>query len=557
MEVSPINVAWSHFAVNNLRYRNADLSIVWDDPADGITRYAGVPQGYSIYLNGTRAATVNQLVPFTYNPATGAVSTSGTVAFSTAISGIQSPTQVVHTDARTVDIFAKAGADLTANLTNLAAGATASASFTGSGASTAGAIDGFPINEPFWGAGGSPNAQDWYEVNFGQTRAFDEVRLYFKDSRPASTTYRAPSSYNIQFLNGSTWTTVGGQVKSPAAPRANYNLVTFPAVSAQRVRVLATNASGAKTGLTEIKIFNRGGTQPPPPPPPSGNLALSATPSASYTSPWESVLAINDGIDPPSSNDTVNPRWGTWPNTGEQWALLTWPSAVTLNSADVYFFDDGQGIDLPASWRLQSWNGSAYVDVAGASGYPVVANQYNHVTFTGVSTTRLRVVLQSGTASVGLLEVKAFGGTPPPPPSNKALTATPSASYTSPWESVLALNDGIDPPSSNDTVNPRWGTWPNTGEQWGQLTWSSAQSLNRAEVYFFDDGGGIDLPASWRLQYWNGTAFADVPGASGYPVVANQYNNVTFTGVSTTQLRVVLQSGAASVGLLEVKALGP
>ena len=179
------------------------------------------------------------------------------------------------------------------------------------------------------------------------------------------------------------------------------------------------------------------------------------------------------------------------------------------------------------------------------------------MTFTGVSTTRLRVVLQSGTASVGLLEVKAFGGTPPPPPTNKALTATPSASYTSPWESVLALNDGIDPPSSNDTVNPRWGTWPNTGEQWGHLTWSSAQSLNRAEVYFFDDGGGIDLPASWRLQYWNGTAFVDVPGPSGYPIVANQYNNVTFTGVSTTQLRVVLQSGAASVGLLEVKAFGP
>ena len=95
---------------NNLRYRNADLSIVWDDPADGITRYAGVPQGYSIYLNGTRAATVNQLVPFTYNPATGAVTTSGTVAFNTAISGIQSPTQVTHTDARTIDIFAKAGA---------------------------------------------------------------------------------------------------------------------------------------------------------------------------------------------------------------------------------------------------------------------------------------------------------------------------------------------------------------------------------------------------------------------------------------------------------------
>ena len=31
------------------------------------------------------------------------------------------------------------------------------------------------------------------------------------------------------------------------------------------------------------------------------------------------------------------------------------------------------------------------------------------MTFTAVSTTRLRVLLQSGTASVGLLEVKAFG----------------------------------------------------------------------------------------------------------------------------------------------------
>jgi len=45
----------------------------------------------------------------------------------------------------------------------------------------------------------------------------------------------------------------------------------------------------------------------------------------------------------------------------------------------VYFFDHNQGIDLPSSWRLQSWNGSSYVDVPGASAYPVLANQYNTV----------------------------------------------------------------------------------------------------------------------------------------------------------------------------------
>jgi GH43 family beta-xylosidase len=146
----------------------------------------------------------------------------------------------------------------------------------------------------------------------------------------------------------------------------------------------------------------------------------------------------------------------------------------------------------------------------------------------------------------------------PPPGSNLAPSASPSASYTSPWESVAAINDNIDPPSSNDTVNPRWGTWPNSGQQWVELTWSSAVSVNRAQVYFFDDNQGIDMPSSWTLQYWNGTAYGNVPGASAYTVTTNAYNTVTFSTVSTTRLRVVLNStGTASVGLLEVKAFSP
>ncbi|MEV4083468.1 hypothetical protein AB0J43_24690 [Nonomuraea fuscirosea] len=402
VELSPIDIGWTHFTVNNLRYRGADLTIVWDDPADGVVRYPGVPEGYSIYVNGARAATVSALVPFIWDPATGTVTTSGTVTHHVAVSGLRSPAQVVHSGARMVDLLAKAGVDLTADLADLAAGATATASTTASGSSAAGAVDGFPINEPFWG--GTTAGQDWYELNFGTARTLDEVRLYFKDSRPASATYRAPASYDLQYHNGSAWVSVPAQTKTPAAPRANYNLVRFPAVTAQRVRVLATAASGARTGLTEIKAHHRGGGQPP------SNLARSATPTASYTSSWESVNAVNDGIDPPSSNDTVNPRWGCWPQTGQQWVDLTWPSARTLNRAEVYFFDDEQGIDMPASWKLQYWNGSAYADVPGASAYTLTKNAYNTVTFTATATTRLRVLLTgTGTSSVGLLEVRAYG----------------------------------------------------------------------------------------------------------------------------------------------------
>lgn len=260
VEVSPIDIGWTHFTVNNLRYRNADLSIVWDDPADGVVRYPGVPEGYSIFINGNRVATVDKLVPFTWDPATGNVTTNGTVTYHTAVPGLQAPNQVVQNSPRMVDMFAKAGVDLTGDPANLASGATVSASYTGSGSNVSGAVDGYPTNEPFWGAGGSPNSQDWYELNFGTARTLNEVRLHFKDSRPASATYRAPSAYTVQYHNGSSWVDAPGQAKTPAAPQANYNVVRFPSISAQRIRVLATNASGAKTGLTEVKVYNRGGS---------------------------------------------------------------------------------------------------------------------------------------------------------------------------------------------------------------------------------------------------------------------------------------------------------
>jgi NPCBM-associated, NEW3 domain of alpha-galactosidase len=139
----------------------------------------------------------------------------------------------------------------------------------------------------------------------------------------------------------------------------------------------------------------------------------------------------------------------------------------------------------------------------------------------------------------------------PPGATDLALSAAPSASYTSPWEHVTAINDGIYPPSSNDTQNTRWGCWPEQGEQWIELDWNQPITTNGSSVYFFVDGGGVLLPASWKVQYWNGSAFADVQNASGYPLGLDTFNPVTFDPVTTTRLRVVLESGQASVGVLE------
>lgn len=196
---------------------------------------------------------------------------------------------------------------------------------------------------------------------------------------------------------------------------------------------------------------------------------------------------------------------------------------------------------LPAGLTLDRFTGviSGTPTTAGTSSFTVELRDYDAAS-TPVTRTFQLTVGGGGT-----------GG-------NVAGSATASCSFTSSWESCAAINDGIDPTSSNDTVNRRWGTWPNNGQQWAELQWSSTQSLNRAQVYLFDDEQGIDVPSSWKLQYWNGSTYMDVPGASGYTLNKNAYNSVNFTTVSTNRLRVVLQSnGTNSVGLLEVKVYTP
>jgi hypothetical protein len=132
-----------------------------------------------------------------------------------------------------------------------------------------------------------------------------------------------------------------------------------------------------------------------------------------------------------------------------------------------------------------------------------------------------------------------------------ALTAAPSASYTSPWEHVTAINDGVYPTSSNDNQDIRWGCWPETGTQWIELDWSQPVTTNGSSVYFLDDGGGVRLPASWVVQYWNGSTWVNVPNPSTYPAADNTFNAVSFDPVTTTKLRVSLQSGQGSVGVIQ------
>ena len=147
----------------------------------------------------------------------------------------------------------------------------------------------------------------------------------------------------------------------------------------------------------------------------------------------------------------------------------------------------------------------------------------------------------------------------PPGATDLALTATPSASYASPWTTITAINNGIYPIQSSDDsdLTPYWGTWPMAGSQYMELDWSQPITTNSSSVYFADDGGGLQLPASWTVQYWDGSEFVDVTNPSSYPEADNVFNQVTFDPVTTTKLRVVMTAAPTAGGVGAIQWIVP
>jgi hypothetical protein len=282
VELWPIDMGYDHFTVNNVSYHGNNLTIVWQKPG-GQTYYPSAPAGYSLYVNGQRVLTADDLAHVTWNSLTGLAQVkdgSGAhITFHTP-APVPAADQVSLSDnARLVDSFQRAGVDLTQHVgpaPDLAMGKTATASFTttspASQATDPGnAVDGFTISglpvvsgayvgtNPIWGDLGSPNDQDWLAVDLGRPTRINDVKLYFYNNKTfgsGGNTYRQPSSYTVQYWNGSSWVDVPSQVHSPDNPAANYNDVTFPTVLTSQVRVVMTRATGFAVGLKEIQVFN-------------------------------------------------------------------------------------------------------------------------------------------------------------------------------------------------------------------------------------------------------------------------------------------------------------
>jgi DUF1680 family protein len=195
-----------------------------------------------------------------------------------------------------------------------------------------------------------------------------------------------------------------------------YNLGPAP-IQATNTTMTYVHAGGAATSPRFYRVSQW--SAPPPPP----NLALVATPSTSYVSPWETLSAINDGYDPVNSADHSHGAYGNWNSTNVNWVEYDWSQPINTGKIDVYWWADGAGIAAPSSCSLQYWNGTSFVPVSNAVGLGVALNQYNTTTFAPVTTTRLRLYIvpsgaTSGGISTGIIQWKVYdnGGSANFPP---------------------------------------------------------------------------------------------------------------------------------------------
>lgn len=135
--------------------------------------------------------------------------------------------------------------------------------------------------------------------------------------------------------------------------------------------------------------------------------------------------------------------------------------------------------------------------------------------------------------------------------------ATASASYTSDGDTTDALRIRSDPKSSHDQSIRRWTSWPERGrEQWVELGFEEARAIRSVGVYWYDDKGGVQVPAKWRIDVQRDGEWRPLKiyNTDAYSVLPDTYNTVhPADALTTDRFRIVMKPKSdAAVGLLSV-----
>jgi hypothetical protein len=190
--------------------------------------------------------------------------------------------------------------------------------------------------------------------------------------------------------------------RNPARPEGRRaNQVSFPTVSAARIRVILTPRDGAPLGLTELEVWGPAAVPLARVTAASRDLAfrtgVNAYPkaSASFTHAADRVEQVND-LQVAFTRYSRN-RWTAYqsPNPHD-WVEIDFGTPTTVRTIELYLYGDDRGIRAPREYTLQIWNGSTWQDAQVLSRVPErpLASARNVIAIAPVETSRVRVLLE-------------------------------------------------------------------------------------------------------------------------------------------------------------------
>ena len=129
------------------------------------------------------------------------------------------------------------------------------------------------------------------------------------------------------------------------------------------------------------------------------------------------------------------------------------------------------------------------------------------------------------------------------------------ATFTNPADNLNHINDGKK--SYNDNPVNRWSNWTRTPRDEGDsitVDFGKAYSINNLDLFVFTDSGTV-VPSAVKVQYWNGTVWADVQNQAQPSPFVVQKNEIRFDTVTTEKLKFHMTPSQKSkyVALTEVE----
>lgn len=257
-------------------------------------------------------------------------------------------------------------------------------------------------------------------------------------------------------------------------------------------------------------------------------------------------------------------RWRSTNTTG-QWLEIHYPRTVTIASAHVYTGVIGSTTgEIWGNFKIQSYNGSAWVDVPGGSISGNTLLEVNVIFSQSVTADKFRLLnTDAGSAVRSIREIAMFGP-----------NVVNSVEQGYPIGTEVVLNLAHKRPATASSINSTnyaikaVDGYVDDSSRWLCTTGSTGQTLEidllsqeingdrihaigSAHLYSGDFATSSGALSDFTLQYWDGTAWLAIPGAT---ITGNTSNAraITFSSaVVASKVRLVNNTtGSAKVAEL-------